>query len=116
MPDIRDTRMFGGIGIYAGDTFFALIDNDTLYFKVDDVTRPAFVARGMEPFRPYGPDREAMQYFQVPAAVLEDVDALRPWVREAVAIAERAGARKLAAKARKRSRQSSSAAVRKAES
>ena len=38
--------MFGGVGIYDRDVFFALIADDTLYFKVDDSTRPEFVARG----------------------------------------------------------------------
>src|SRR4030095_9214715 len=28
-------RMFGGVGIYSDDVFFAVIDNDTLFFKVD---------------------------------------------------------------------------------
>jgi TfoX-like protein len=36
---------------YARDVFFALIFDDTLYFKVDDSTRPEFEARGMAPFR-----------------------------------------------------------------
>ena len=61
-----------------------------LYFKVDDLTRPRFEAEGMGPFRPYGPDRETMGYYQVPASLLEDVDALRPWVAEAIAVARRA--------------------------
>jgi DNA transformation protein len=88
--DIRARRMFGGVGIYAGETFFALIDDDTLYFKVDDETRAKFTDLGMEPFRPYGPDGEVMQYYQVPAGVIEDADALRPWVADAVAVALRA--------------------------
>jgi DNA transformation protein len=32
--------MFGGVGIYSGDLFFALIADDTVYFKADDSTRP----------------------------------------------------------------------------
>jgi DNA transformation protein len=94
VPGIRDRRMFGGVGLYAGDDFFGIIDSDTLYFKVDDQTRPRFEAEGMEPFRPYGPDGETMGYYQVPASLLEDVDVLRPWVRDAVAVAQRAKTRK----------------------
>jgi DNA transformation protein and related proteins len=90
LRDIRDKRMFGGVGIYAGDLFFALIDNDTLYFKVDDVTRPAYIAAGMKQFSPYGPEGETMGYFQVPIGVLEDVDALRSWAADAVAVVGRA--------------------------
>ncbi|MEQ1574016.1 MAG: TfoX/Sxy family protein [Vicinamibacterales bacterium] len=88
--DVRARSMFGGVGIYAGEHFFALIAADTLYFKVDDDTRPAYVALGMEPFRPYGERGETMQYYQVPADLLEDPDALRPWVAGAVAAARRA--------------------------
>src|SRR4030095_12717765 len=46
--------MFGGVGIYAQGSFFALIAEDRLYFKVDDRTRPDFERLGMEPFRPFG--------------------------------------------------------------
>ena len=53
-PEIRARSMFGGVGIYAGDLFFALLDDDTLYFKVDESTRPQFEGRSMAPFRPYG--------------------------------------------------------------
>jgi DNA transformation protein len=88
-PGIRDRGMFGGVGIYAGELFFALMDDDTLYFKVDDTTRGRFEDRGMEPFRPFGEGGEVMQYYEVPADVLEDADALRPWVESAMDVARR---------------------------
>jgi DNA transformation protein len=87
IPRIRARPMFGGVGIYSGDLFFALIADDTVYFKVDDSTRPDFVARGMGPFRPFGDDGGTMQYYQLPEDLLEDPDALRPWAEKAVAIA-----------------------------
>ena len=61
-PGIRARSMFGGVGIYAAELFFALQDDDTMYFKVDDATRPQFVERGMVPFPPYGESGEVMQY------------------------------------------------------
>jgi DNA transformation protein len=79
--------MFGGVGIYSGELFFALISDDTLYFKTDASTRPEFEARGMGPFRPFGDDGGAMQYYQLPEDLLEDPDALRPWAEKAIAIA-----------------------------
>ena len=82
--------MFGGVGIYAGELFFALLDDDTMYFKVDDATRTQFVDRGMGPFRPYGESGEVMQYYEVPADVLEDPEALGAWVEAAIAVARRA--------------------------
>jgi DNA transformation protein len=78
--------MFGGVGIYAQGVFFALIAEDRLYFKVDDATRPDFEQRGMEPFRPFGED-SAMGYFEVPADVVEDVNQLETWMKEAIGVA-----------------------------
>ena len=94
VPGIRARGMFGGVGIYAGDLFFALIDDDTLYFKVDDSNRPGFEARGMGPFRPYGDEGEVMQYYAVPADLLEDPEALRPWAEQAIAVAARKKAKR----------------------
>jgi DNA transformation protein len=86
---VRDRVMFGGVGIYSGELFFALIDDDTVYFKVDDTNRPDFEARGMGPFRPMGPDGETMQYYALPDDLLEDPEALRLWVDRALAVARR---------------------------
>jgi DNA transformation protein len=91
---ITGRAMFGGVGLYCQGLFFALIDDDTLYLKVDDVTRPDFERLGSEPFRPYGDESHAMQYYELPADVLEDREAARPWVARAVGVARRAAARK----------------------
>ena len=85
LPRVSSRRMFGGIGLYSDGIFFAIIDNDTLFFKVDDSTRETYVARGSVPFRPYKDRPEvSMNYFQVPVDVLEDIDELVPWARTAV--------------------------------
>jgi TfoX/Sxy family transcriptional regulator of competence genes len=44
----------------------------------------------MDPFRPYGPAGEVMQYYCVPAEVLEDAEALGDWAERAIAVARRA--------------------------
>ncbi len=90
---ITAKNMFGGVGLYAEGYFFVLIGNDQLYFKVDDSNRSDFEAAAMEPFRPYG-DERAMQYYEVPIEVLEDVDALPRWAAMAIAAARRAKQRK----------------------
>jgi DNA transformation protein and related proteins len=87
---IRARSMFGGVGIYGGELFFGLIDDDVLYFKVDDSTRPDFESRGMDPFRPFGEDGEVMQYYRVPDDLLEDAEALGQWAGEALMAARRA--------------------------
>ena len=38
--------MFGGVGLYCQGLFFALIDDDTLYLKVDDASIPDFEREG----------------------------------------------------------------------
>ena len=87
---IRARNMFGGVGIYGGEFFFALIDDDTLYFKVDESTRPEFEARGMGPFQPYGEDGETMGYYRVPDDLLEDAEILGQWAEKAISVARRA--------------------------
>jgi DNA transformation protein len=91
---VRGRSMFGGVGIYAGELFFGLIADDTLYLKVDAENRGDFEARGMEPFRPYGEGGEVMHYYEVPADVLEDVEALGRWAERALAVARRARVRR----------------------
>ena len=86
---VRIKSMFGGAGVYSGEYFFAIVDDDVLYLKVDDTNRPDFEARGMGPFRPFGEGGEVMQYYQLPEELLEDPDELKPWVEKAVGVAER---------------------------
>jgi DNA transformation protein len=93
---IRGRSMFGGVGIYSGALFFALADDDLLYFKVDDTNRPDFEARGMGPFQPFGEGGEVMQYYRVPDELLDDPEGLRPWAEKAIDVARR--------KSRKRSK------------
>lgn len=89
-PAIRARNMFGGVGVYSDDRFFALIDGDQVYLKVDDASRPAFEDIGMGPFRPFGPDGEQMQYYALRGDLLEDAEALAPWVADAIDVAVRA--------------------------
>jgi DNA transformation protein len=94
LPGVRAKRMFGGVGLYADELFFALIDDDVLYLKVDDETRPGFERRGLRPFQPFGEGTATMQYYQLPEDLLEDPEALRPWAEGAVAVARRAKRKK----------------------
>ena len=106
---VTPRAMFGGVGLYLDGLFFALIDDDTLYFKADDATRPRYEQASSRPFCPY-PDHpdKAMGYWQVPAEVLEDADELAAWAREAMAVAlakkSRRPARRRAGPARARGR------------
>jgi DNA transformation protein and related proteins len=90
---VTSRSMFGGVGVYADGLFFALMDDDALYLKVDDSNRGAFEAVGSGPFRPFG-DEHPMGYYELPADVLEDAEALRPWVHGALDVARAARRRK----------------------
>lgn len=90
---VTGRKMFGGVGIYADGFFFALMDHDTLYLKVDESNRSDFEARGLGPFQPFGEGGETMQYYPVPEDVLESPDALRLWAKKALDVARRARAR-----------------------
>ena len=87
--DLRSRPMFGGVGLYDGDAFFGLVDDDVLYFKVDDATRARYQGRGMRPFQPGG-EGPSMSYYSVPPELVDDVEALAEWAREAADAARRA--------------------------
>lgn len=80
--------MFGGVGIYSDEVFFALIAEDKLYFKVSDLNRADYESRGMEPFYPYDSPKP-MNYWELPPGVLDDVEELRVWIDKALAVAAR---------------------------
>jgi len=99
---VTSRAMFGGVGLYLDGLFFALIDDDTLFFKTDEATRKRYEGAGSKPFCPY-PDQpdQSMGYWAVPAEVLEDSDELAAWAREAMGVAL---ARKSRSPARRRAR------------
>ena len=91
---VTSRAMFGGVGIYSEGMIFGLMDDDTTYLKVDDGNRGSFEAAGMGPFNPFGDGQHVMQYYELPADLLEDADALRPWVAGALDAARAARRRK----------------------
>ena len=93
LPALNARRMFGGVGLYSGESFFALIDDDVLFFKVDDANRDDYVSRNMKAFMPI-PGKASFGYFQVPAEVIEEAEELARWARRSVEVALRAGVKK----------------------
>jgi DNA transformation protein len=93
LGEVRARRMFGGIGLYCGERFFALMDDGVLYLKADDQTRARYTTRRLKPFQPPG-SPPSINYYTVPASVLEDADDLLVWAGEAIGAAERTAAKK----------------------
>src|SRR6186713_1864963 len=88
VPRVVTKRMFGGIGIYSDGTFFAVIDNDTLFFKVDETLAKRYRDKGMPPFAPIPGAKPMMGYYQVPSDVLEDASTLARWAKDSLASAQ----------------------------
>lgn len=84
--------MFGGWGLYHRDLFFALVAEETLYFKADDATRDEFAQRGLGPFVYNG--KHSVSYYQAPEEALESPDEMADWARKAYGAALRAAAKK----------------------
>lgn len=77
--------MFGGHGIYRGDTFFGIIHKGRLYFKTGPLSRAGYVAKGSAPFKPSA--RQTLKsYYEVPAEVLEHAETLREWADRAASL------------------------------
>ena len=78
---ISHKRMFGGAGIYAQGYIIAIIADDSLYFKTDDISRPIFEEAGSTPFTFEKKDGSVavMSYFSAPEAVYDDPDEMVKW-------------------------------------
>ncbi|ENH6339619.1 TfoX/Sxy family protein [Burkholderia vietnamiensis] len=98
------TRFFGGAAMRLDGVMFGFLARGSLFLRVDDVNRPAFVAAGMGPFSYTGRTRTvALEgYYETPADVLEDAGALFDWCRGAYRAALLAGAPKRKEKARRK--------------
>ncbi|WP_185973538.1 TfoX/Sxy family protein [Ferrovibrio terrae] len=84
-------RLFGGSGLRIDGELFGVILRGTLYFVVDDQTRPRFVEAGMGPFTysRKSAQRKIERWYEVPEDVLLDPGDLRDWVNQALAAARR---------------------------
>lgn len=92
VPGLRAKRMFGGAGLYGDDLFFAIVADDTLYLKADDQSRPLYEQGGGEAFHFVSKKGKSstMDYWSVPADVLEEPELLERWVGAAMESALRA--------------------------
>src|SRR5690349_21214402 len=84
--------MFGGYGLYSRGILFAVLDDDVLYLRTDEAGRGAFERAGSRPFAPIPGGSPMLGYWEAPADVLEDRDALASWSLAARDVAARAKA------------------------
>jgi DNA transformation protein len=98
---VRTRRMFGGLGVYADEVFFAIADDEAVWIKVDDVNEPAFVAEACPLFTYRMKDgaTATMRYRRLPETAMDDPEEAVRWARLGVEAALR---KRGAAKPRRR--------------
>lgn len=84
-------RMFGGHGLYCDGLFIAIITGEQLWFKADAQTQGAFEGRGLQRFA-YSARGKTVQlmYYEAPAEVFDEPQAMARWGRLALEAAVRA--------------------------
>ena len=97
---ITARRMFSGAGIYADGVIVSIVRGDgSVFFKVDDVTRPEFAAAGSAPFTYARKDGEKSlhSYWLLPVDPFDDPDEVLRYGRLALGASLRAKAAEAAA-------------------
>ena len=88
LPELRARAMFGAHGLYAGETFFGILDEGRLFFKTDAASQADYTARGMGPFTYESKGKVmTMAYHEVPPDVLENAPELTAWAQRAIQLA-----------------------------
>jgi len=84
-------RFFGGIGLKTDTVQFAMLMDNSLFFVVDDSTRPKYEAKGMTCFW-YNTKKKRVnvkKYYEVPGDLFDDPVTLVEWAKESVKIAQK---------------------------
>ena len=78
-------RFFGGAGLKCEGVQFAFVMKGTLYLRVDDDSRPAFLALGAAPFVYAGRSGTVTvaSYYALPDEIADDPDELLRWAEQA---------------------------------
>jgi DNA transformation protein len=101
-------RMFGKTGVFCGGVMFAMVADDTLYFRVDDHNRAAF--REAEAFPPLRYEKKAssidLSFWRAPERLFDEPDELMTWARAAAAAAHRVAAKRERTTPRRKSKPS----------
>ena len=79
--------MFGGAGIYIDEVFFCVLDDDKIFFKVDNQSVAVYEELGMKPWLMGG--EAQTNYRELPPSVYDDPEKLGEWMEESAAAAVR---------------------------
>lgn len=99
MGGVRFRKMFGGAGVFHQGLNFAIVADDTLYFKADETTFADFDAEGCGPFVYSTDPYKAMTGYRLaPERLYDEPEDFTVWARKAFAVAMRADLKKPPAK------------------
>ena len=89
-------RMFGAAGVYAHGLIFALLDDETVWLKTDEINAPLLEAAGSRQFTYATKSGETMSmaYWSLPETALDDPDEAVGWARQSINAALRKAAAK----------------------
>jgi len=89
-------RMFGKTGVFCDGLMFAMVTDDTLYFRVDDHNRTAFKEAESYPPLNYGKKGRTIDlaFWRAPERLFDEPDEFVAWARLALAAARRVAAKR----------------------
>lgn len=94
---VEARRMFSGHGIFLDGLMFAIVADEALWFKADEINELEFQETGSDRFSYIRGGRAAtMSFYRAPPAALESPADALPWARSAYAAALRVNAKRLA--------------------
>ena len=77
---VSSKKMFGGHGIFESGSMFGLVTSQgKIYFKADDSNRKQYADAGSQ-------QHGRMPYFEVPQAVLGNIESLIGWAQASIMI------------------------------
>ena len=89
-------RMFGKTGVFCDGLMFAMVTEDTLYFRVDDHNRAAF--KEAQSFPPLNYEKKGetidLSFWRAPERLFDEPDELLKWAQIAVGAARRVAAKR----------------------
>jgi DNA transformation protein len=93
---VTTRRMFGKTGVFCDGVMFAMVTENTLYFRVDDQNRVTF--KEAEAFPPLNYAKKGctidLAFWRVPERLFEEPDEFAAWARAALAAAHRVAAKR----------------------
>jgi DNA transformation protein len=89
-------RMFGKTGVFCDGVMFAMVTENTLYFRVDEQNRETF--KEASSFPPLNYDKKGstidLSFWRVPERLFDEPDELVAWAQAALAAARRVAAKR----------------------